>query len=161
MSEPATDTTTRPRRILVLNGPNLDVLGRRDPAQYGTVTLAELEAIVHTEAAVHELEADFRQTNREGELVEWLHEALDHFVGVVINPAAYAHTSVALHDAVEALDVPVVEVHLSNTWKREPFRHVDHVATAATAVIVGAGADGYRLAVAHVASLVSTDAQPE
>ncbi len=155
MSEPATETTTRPRRILVLNGPNLDILGRRDPAQYGTVTLAELEAIVHTECAVHGLEADFRQTNREGELVEWLHEALDDFVGVVINPAAYAHTSVALHDAVEALSVPVVEVHLSNTWKREPFRHVDHVATAATAVIAGAGADGYRLAVAHVATLVA------
>ncbi|WP_074377177.1 type II 3-dehydroquinate dehydratase, partial [Mycobacteroides abscessus] len=100
---------TEQSRILVLNGPNLDILGRRDPTQYGTVTLAEIEAIVHTEAAVHELEADFRQTNREGELVEWLHEALDDFVGVVINPAAYAHTSVALHDAVEALSVPVVE----------------------------------------------------
>ena len=146
---------TEQSRILVLNGPNLDILGRRDPTQYGTVTLAEIEAIVHTEAAVHELEADFRQTNREGELVEWLHEALDDFVGVVINPAAYAHTSVALHDAVEALSVPVVEVHLSNTWKREPFRHVDHVATAATAVIAGAGPDGYRLAVAHVASLMA------
>uniref|UniRef100_A0A942T941 3-dehydroquinate dehydratase n=1 Tax=Neobacillus citreus TaxID=2833578 RepID=A0A942T941_9BACI len=140
-------------RILVLNGPNLDILGRRDPEQYGTVTLQDLSHIVTEEAARHGLGVDFRQTNREGELVEWLHEALDDFVGVVINPAAYAHTSVALHDAVEALTVPVVEVHLSNTWKREPFRHVDHVATAATAVIAGAGADGYRLAVAHVASL--------
>jgi 3-dehydroquinate dehydratase II len=146
---------TDARRILVLNGPNLDILGRRDPAQYGTVTLPELERVVGDEAAAHGLGIDFRQTNREGELVEWLHEALDDFVAVVINPAAYAHTSVALHDAVEALTVPVIEVHLSNTWKREPFRHVDHVATAATAVIAGAGADGYRLAVAHVASLVA------
>jgi 3-dehydroquinate dehydratase-2 len=141
-------------RILVLNGPNLDILGRRDPAQYGTVTLADLERIVRAEAAEHGHEVDFRQTNREGELVDWLHEALDDHDAVVINPAAYAHTSVALHDAVEALSVPVVEVHLSNTWKREPFRHVDHVATAATAVIAGAGADGYRLAVAHVAALL-------
>jgi 3-dehydroquinate dehydratase-2 len=140
--------------ILVLNGPNLDVLGRRDPEQYGTVTLADIEATVRIEAAVHGLDVDFRQTNSEGELVTWLHEALDDHAGVVINPAAYAHTSVALHDAVEALTVPVVEVHLSNTWKREPFRHVDHVATAATAVITGAGADGYRLAVAHVALLL-------
>ena len=146
---------TEQSRILVLNGPNLDILGRRDPEQYGTVTLADIEGIVRAEAEVHGLGVDFRQTNREGELVEWLHEALDDFVGVVINPAAYAHTSVALHDAVEALSVPVVEVHLSNTWKREPFRHVDHVATAATAVIAGAGPDGYRLAVAHVASLLA------
>ncbi|OIH94553.1 type II 3-dehydroquinate dehydratase [Curtobacterium sp. MCBA15_001] len=146
---------TEQPRILVLNGPNLDILGRRDPAQYGTVTLADLRALVEAEAARHGLGVDFRQTNREGELVEWLHEALDDFTAVVINPAAYAHTSVALHDAVEALSVPVVEVHLSNTWKREPFRHVDHVATAATAVIAGAGADGYRLAVAHVASLLA------
>jgi 3-dehydroquinate dehydratase-2 len=144
---------TEQSRILVLNGPNLDILGRRDPEQYGTVTLADIEGIVRAEAEVHGLGVDFRQTNREGELVEWLHEALDDFDGVVINPAAYAHTSVALHDAVEALSVPVVEVHISNTWKREPFRHVDHVATAATAVIAGAGADGYRLAVAHLASL--------
>ena len=144
---------TEQSRILVLNGPNLDILGRRDPEQYGTVTLADIEGIVRAEAEVHGLGVDFRQTNREGELVEWLHEALDDFDGVVINPAAYAHTSVALHYAVEALSVPVVEVHLSNTWKREPFRHVDHVATAATAVIAGAGADGYRLAVAHLASL--------
>ncbi|MGU3409844.1 type II 3-dehydroquinate dehydratase [Microbacterium sp. M1A1_1b] len=145
---------TEQPRILVLNGPNLDILGRRDPAQYGTVTLDDLRQVVETEAATHGLGVDFRQTNREGELVEWLHEALDDHAAVVINPAAYAHTSVALHDAVEALTVPVVEVHLSNTWKREPFRHVDHVATAATAVIAGAGADGYRLAVAHVASLL-------
>ncbi|MBF4582671.1 type II 3-dehydroquinate dehydratase [Curtobacterium sp. VKM Ac-2865] len=144
---------TEQSRILVLNGPNLDILGRRDPEQYGTVTLADIEGIVRAEAEVHGLGVDFRQTNREGELVEWLHEALDDFDGVVINPAAYAHTSVALHDAAEALSVPVVEVHISNTWKREPFRHVDHVATAATAVIAGAGADGYRLAVAHLASL--------
>ncbi|WP_267421642.1 MULTISPECIES: type II 3-dehydroquinate dehydratase [unclassified Curtobacterium] len=144
---------TEQSRILVLNGPNLDILGRRDPEQYGTVTLADIEGIVRAEAEIHGLGVDFRQTNREGELVEWLHEALDDFDGVVINPAAYAHTSVALHDAVEALSVPVVEVHISNTWKREPFRHVDHVATAATAVIAGAGADGYRLAVAHLASL--------
>ncbi|WP_144763321.1 type II 3-dehydroquinate dehydratase [Curtobacterium sp. 9128] len=146
---------TEQSRILVLNGPNLDILGRRDPEQYGTVTLADIEEIVRQEASSHGLGIAFRQTNREGELVEWLHEALDDFAGVVINPAAYAHTSVALHDAVEALSVPVVEVHISNTWKREPFRHVDHVATAATAVIAGAGADGYRLAVAHLASLLA------
>ncbi|KQO62384.1 type II 3-dehydroquinate dehydratase [Curtobacterium sp. Leaf261] len=141
-------------RILVLNGPNLDILGRRDPAQYGTVTLGDIEDIVRGACEDAGFAVDFRQTNREGELVEWLHEALDDFAGVVINPAAYAHTSVALHDAVEALTVPVVEVHLSNTWKREPFRHVDHVATAATAVFAGAGADGYRLAVLHLATLL-------
>ncbi|PZE26572.1 MULTISPECIES: type II 3-dehydroquinate dehydratase [unclassified Curtobacterium] len=141
-------------RILVLNGPNLDILGRRDPAQYGTVTLQELEDLVRTTAEPLGLEVAFRQSNHEGELVTWLHEALDDHAGVVINPAAYAHTSVALHDAVEALTVPVVEVHLSNVFKREPFRHVDHVATAATAVIEGAGADGYRLAVLHLATLL-------
>ncbi|WIB66573.1 type II 3-dehydroquinate dehydratase [Curtobacterium sp. MCBD17_035] len=141
-------------RILVLNGPNLDILGRRDPAQYGTVTLQELEDLVRTTAEPLGLEVAFRQSNHEGELVTWLHEALDDHAGVVINPAAYAHTSVALHDAVEALTVPVIEVHLSNVFKREPFRHVDHVATAATAVIEGAGADGYRLAVLHLATLL-------
>ncbi|PZE74319.1 type II 3-dehydroquinate dehydratase [Curtobacterium sp. MCBD17_019] len=141
-------------RILVLNGPNLDILGRRDPAQYGMVTLQELEDLVRTTAEPLGLEVAFRQSNHEGELVTWLHEALDDHAGVVINPAAYAHTSVALHDAVEALTVPVVEVHLSNVFKREPFRHVDHVATAATAVIEGAGADGYRLAVLHLATLL-------
>lgn len=141
-------------RILVLNGPNLDILGRRDPAQYGTVTLAELESLVRETAGPLGLEVDFRQSNHEGELVTWLHEALDDHAGVVINPAAYAHTSVALHDAVEALTVPVIEVHLSNVFKREPFRHVDHVATAATAVIEGAGADGYRLAVLHLGALL-------
>jgi 3-dehydroquinate dehydratase-2 len=144
-----------PPRILVLNGPNLDILGRRDPEQYGTVTLAEIETLVRTTATTHGMDVDFRQTNHEGELVTWLHEALDDHDAVVINPAAYAHTSVALHDAVEALTVPVVEVHLSNVFTREPFRHVDHVATAATAVIEGAGADGYRLAVLHLATLLA------
>ncbi|GAA1179586.1 type II 3-dehydroquinate dehydratase [Ornithinimicrobium humiphilum] len=137
------------RRILVLNGPNLNLLGTREPEIYGTTTLADVEALCAAEATRHGLQATCVQTNSEGALVDALHEAAaaGDVVGVVLNAAAYTHTSVALLDAIKATRLPTVEVHISNPHAREAFRHVSYVSPVAEAVIAGAGADGYRYAV--------------
>lgn len=129
----------------VLNGPNLNLLGQREPEVYGRTTLAEIEALCRARANGRSLE--FRQSNHEGELIDWLHEAREKAALVIINPGAYTHTSVALHDAVKAIDIPVIEVHLSNPAAREPFRHVSYVAPVATGVIAGFGAQSYALAI--------------
>ncbi|GGK69689.1 3-dehydroquinate dehydratase [Ornithinimicrobium pekingense] len=137
------------RRILVLNGPNLNLLGTREPEIYGTTTLADVEALCAGEAQRHGLKLTCTQTNHEGGLVDALHEAAaaGDVVGVVLNAGAYTHTSVALLDAVKATRLPVVEVHLSNPHAREAFRHTSYLSPVALAVIAGAGADGYRYAV--------------
>ncbi|GAA4157121.1 type II 3-dehydroquinate dehydratase [Actinomadura keratinilytica] len=137
--------------VLVLNGPNLNLLGRREPDLYGTATLAEIEARCHAVADRHGLRVDFRQSNHEGVLVDAVQEGAD---GIVINPAAYGHTSVALRDALAAVDVPTVEVHLTNIHAREAFRHTSHTAAVSDAVICGAGAHGYELALLHLAELI-------
>lgn len=142
------------RRILVLNGPNLNLLGTREPEIYGPATLADVERLCTDEARRHGLAATCRQTNHEGGLVDALHEARSagDVVGVVLNAGAYTHTSVALLDAVKAVRLPVVEVHLSNPHAREAFRHHSYLSPVAEAVVAGAGVDGYRWAVELLAT---------
>lgn len=142
------------RRVLVLNGPNLNMLGTREPAIYGAQTLSDIEALCRTEAERLGLEIAFRQSNHEGELVTWIQQALGAFEAILINPAAYSHTSVAIHDALKAVGLPVVEVHLSNIHAREPFRHHSFVSGIALGVICGFGASGYKLALAALAEKV-------
>ncbi len=139
------------KRILVLNGPNLNLLGTREPATYGSATLADIEALCLAEAKAQGLELEFRQSNHEGELVTWIQQARGQIAGLVINPAAYSHTSVAIHDALRLLEVPIIEVHLSNIHARETFRHHSYVSAVATGVICGLGPAGYRVAIIALA----------
>jgi len=141
-------------KIMVLNGPNLNMLGTREPEIYGYDTLADIEGRLRERAAAHGLELDFRQTNHEGELVAWVQEARTTCAGVVINPAAYTHTSVAIRDALVACDFPIVELHLSNTHQRETFRHHSYVSAVATGVMSGFGPHGYELAFEAIARMV-------
>ena len=145
MSQPATPSPG-PARVLVLHGPNLNLLGRREPEVYGTTTLAEVDARIADVAAELGLGVDCRQSNHEGVLIDAVQEAMTAFDAVVINPGGLTHTSVALRDALAALAVPVVEVHLSNVHAREPVRHHSYVSGVATAVVAGAGPLGYELA---------------
>jgi 3-dehydroquinate dehydratase-2 len=133
-------------RILVLNGPNLNLLGRREPSVYGARTLQDIESMLRERAAALGVEIDFRQHNDEGALVTAIGETPGRFDGLVFNPAAYTHTSVALRDALSAVRIPCVEVHLSNTAAREEFRHRSLTAAACVGVIAGFGADSYLLA---------------
>ena len=140
--------------VFVLNGPNLNLLGLREPEVYGSETLADIERRVAARAKTLGLDADFRQSNVEGILIDWIHEARTKASGVIINPGAYTHTSVALHDAVKAVDVPTIEVHLSNIHARESFRHHSYLSPVAKGVIVGFGSMGYELALEGLASLI-------
>jgi 3-dehydroquinate dehydratase-2 len=140
--------------IYVLNGPNLNLLGIREPEIYGRATLADIEKAVTARASTHGLDVAFRQSNHEGVLVDWIQEAREKSSGVIINPSAYSHTSVALYDAFKALDKPIIEVHLSNPRQREAFRHHDYVSLVAKGVIEGLGVSGYLLAVDAMAELV-------
>ncbi|HEY3777952.1 MAG TPA: type II 3-dehydroquinate dehydratase [Rhizomicrobium sp.] len=140
--------------VYVLNGPNLNLLGSREPEIYGKLTLGEIEQAVRTKARTIGWTIEFRQTNREGELVEWLHEARRDGLGVILNAGAYSHTSVALLDACRALDCPLVEVHLSNPYARETFRHHSYISEAANGVICGFGAAGYLLSLEAVSELL-------
>jgi 3-dehydroquinate dehydratase-2 len=138
--------------VLILNGPNLNLLGSRRPDIYGTRTLAEAEELCRREAAQLGLEADFRQSNHEGQLIDWIQaagpEARDgKSIGAVFNPGALTHTSVALHDAIEAIRLPVIEVHLSNVHNREEFRHQSWISPVARGIIIGLGIHGYPLAI--------------
>jgi 3-dehydroquinate dehydratase-2 len=137
--------------ILVLNGPNLNMLGRREPAIYGRETLGDIEAACRERAAGLGVALEFRQSNHEGELIEWIHEARGSADAIVINPAAFTHTSVALLDALKLCELPVIEVHLSNVAQREPFRHHSYVSLAAMGVIAGLGGFGYELALIALA----------
>lgn len=148
-----------PKPIYVLNGPNLNLLGTREPEIYGRVTLAEIEQATAARAIQLGHEIVFRQSNIEGELVNWLQEARDKAAAVVLNAGAYTHTSVALHDAIKAIGVPVIETHLSNPTAREDFRHVSLVGRAAKGVIAGFGATSYLLAV-EAAALLAQESPP-
>jgi len=139
------------KRVLVLNGPNLNLLGTREPETYGSETLKDVEFLCRRAASELELTLDFRQSNHEGELVTWIQDARKTADGIVINPAAYSHTSVAIHDALRAADIPVVEVHLSNIHQREAFRHHSYVSSVAFGVICGFGSLGYKLALEALA----------
>ncbi len=138
-------------KVLVLGGPNLARLGTREPEIYGTTTYGELVALCQRTAAEVGLEVDVRQTDHEGEMLGWLHEAADTGTPVVLNAAAWTHTSIALRDAAAALTAPLVEVHISNVHAREPFRHHSYVSAVAAGVIVGLGVDGYALALRWLA----------
>jgi len=142
-------------KILVLNGPNLNMLGQREPDIYGRTTLEDIRRAVDARAKHLKLGVDFRQTNDEGELVTWIQSARGGASAIIINAAAYTHTSVAVLDALLACGVPVVEVHLSNIYRREEFRHHSYVSRAATGIICGFGAQGYELALDAVARLLS------
>ncbi|MGE0827937.1 MAG: type II 3-dehydroquinate dehydratase [Hyphomonadaceae bacterium] len=132
--------------IFILNGPNLNLLGQREPEVYGRDTLDDIKSACAARAAELGRAIDFRQSNHEGELIDWLHEARISAALVIFNPGAYTHTSVALHDAVKAIAIPVIEIHLSNPASREPFRHMSYVSPVAKGVIAGFGAGSYALA---------------
>ena len=143
--------------ILVLNGPNLNMLGQREPDIYGRDTLDDIEKACRTKAGELGLEVDFRQSNREGELVEWAQVAGQWFKGIIVNAGGYTHTSVALLDALTVSGLPVIEVHLSNIFRREEFRHHSYVSHAATGVICGFGLKGYLMALDAMAQLIRPD----
>jgi 3-dehydroquinate dehydratase-2 len=141
--------------VFVLNGPNLNLLGQREPGVYGKATLAEIERHCHEAAKRLGLSVDFRQTNHEGMLIDWLHEAAGKAKGIVINPGAFTHTSIGVHDALKAVGLPAVEVHLSNIFAREPFRHHSYVSPVAVGLISGFGPLGYILALEAMKTLVA------
>jgi len=145
--------------VYVLNGPNLNLLGTREPEKYGHATLADVEKLVRDKAASFGWTVEFRQSNHEGELVDWIQEAAaKKAVGVVLNPAAYTTTSIALLDAILATKLPVVEIHITNIHARESFRHDSYVSKAARAVICGFGVEGYALALAGLAAMTGAKA---
>ena len=146
------------KTALVLNGPNLNLLGTREPAVYGSQTLADVQALCQQACATHGFALDFRQSNHEGVLVEWLHEAgrlhaAGELAGVVLNAGAYTHTSVALHDAIKGTGIALIELHISNVHAREAFRHHSYISPAARAVMAGFGVQGYALAISGLAGL--------
>ncbi|WAC95572.1 type II 3-dehydroquinate dehydratase [Streptomyces sp. NA13] len=154
MTRPAHTLATAP--IMILNGPNLNLLGQRQPEIYGSETLADVELLCAEEAAALGGTVDLRQSNHEGVLVDWIHEARTGAAGLVVNPAAYSHTSVALLDALNACDgLPVIEVHISNIHRREQFRHHSYVSLRADGVIAGCGIQGYAFAVRRIATLLA------
>ena len=142
------------KTVYVLNGPNLNLLGKREPETYGRATLADVEKLCRDAAARHALALEFRQSNHEGEIVDQIHEAHGKAAaGIVINAGAYTHTSVAIRDAIAAVTVPVIEVHISNIFARESFRHLSHIAPVAKASLCGFGVAGYALAIDGLAAL--------
>jgi 3-dehydroquinate dehydratase II len=143
--------------VFILNGPNLNLLGVRDPSIYGRDTLGDIEERCTARAASLGLEIDFRQTNHEGQLVDWIQEARESADGIILNAGAFTHTSVAVLDALSAAGLPIIEVHLSNIFRRERFRHHSYVSLAATGVICGLGAQGYELALDAVARLIEDE----
>ena len=142
------------RLVYILNGPNLNLLGKRQPAIYGRETLADVEEACRHVATELGLELQFHQSNREYEIIDWIHEARETAAGIVINPAAFTHTSVAILDAFNSFDGPVIEVHISNIHKREAFRHHSFVSGRADGVIAGFGTQGYTLAIRRIAALI-------
>ena len=144
--------------ILVLNGPNLNLLGTREPEKYGTATLADVEQLAKETAAAHGLDVECLQSNHEGALVDAIHAARGKAVGIVLNAGAYTHTSVAIRDAISAVQLPTVEVHITNVHAREAFRHHSYLSEVSKAVIAGAGIMGYRFAVEYLAELGSGNA---
>jgi 3-dehydroquinate dehydratase II len=146
-------TTTKP--IYVLNGPNLNRLGQREPHIYGSTTLAEIEAQCRAAAAGRAIE--FRQTNSEAQLIDWIHEAIDRGCGIIINPAAYSFTSIAILDALKMFSGPILELHITNIHKREEHYHHSYVSKVATAVIAGLGPNGYSVAMRAIIEMTARD----
>jgi 3-dehydroquinate dehydratase-2 len=144
-----------PKPIYVLNGPNLNMLGLREPAIYGSDTLDDVRKKAEARAQALSLTIDFRQTNIEGELVSWIQEARDKASAIIVNAGAYSHTSIAILDAIQAAELPVIEVHLSNIFRREPYRQHSYVSLGAKGVICGLGAKGYELALEALADLLA------
>lgn len=142
------------KRILLLNGPNLNLLGTREPHIYGSQTLADVEAACKKHAKALKLACDCHQSNTEGELVNWIQEARQHHAGIILNAGAYTHTSVAIRDALIGCGKPVIEVHISNIFKREEFRHHSYISDVAAGLICGLGTQGYLLAIDAMATLV-------
>ncbi|MGE3156983.1 MAG: type II 3-dehydroquinate dehydratase, partial [Xanthobacteraceae bacterium] len=141
--------------IYVLNGPNLNLLGTREPETYGHATLQDVERLCRDRAKSLGLAVEFRQSNHEGELIDWIHEAgAKQTAGILINPGGLTHTSISIRDAIAAVKVPVVEVHISNIFARESFRHVSHVAPVAKASLCGFGIEGYALAIDGLAAMI-------
>lgn len=144
--------------IFVLNGPNLNLLGTREPAVYGSQTLADVQELCERAAGANGLKLDFRQSNHEGELIDWIHEAgraqaAGQLIGVILNAGAYTHTSIALHDAIKGAGVTLIELHISNVHAREEFRHKSWISPVAKAVMAGFGVNGYALAIAGLVQL--------
>ena len=152
---------TPSKTIYVLNGPNLNLLCTREPEKYGHTTLADVEKLCREAAKRFDLGVEFRQSNHEGTLVDWIQEARETAEGIILNAGALTHTSVAVLDALFAADLPVIEVHLSNIFRRESFRHHSYVSLAATGVICGLGAKGYELALDAIASLIEGGSEGE
>jgi 3-dehydroquinate dehydratase II len=148
------------KKILILNGPNLNLLGTREPAVYGAETLADVERMCRIEADKLGVAVDFRQSNHEGQLIDWIQEAgreigAGNMLGVVFNPGAYTHTSVALHDAIKGASATVIELHISNVHAREEFRHHSYISPAARGIIVGFGVQGYAIAIGALVRLMT------
>lgn len=151
---------TESRTIYVLNGPNLNLLGTREPETYGSDSLADVEKLCRKAAAAYGLDVECRQSNREGELIDFIHEAgAKKAAGIVINGGGYSHTSIAIHDALKAVNVPSVEVHVSNIYARERFRHHSFIAKATFASLTGFGIEGYRLAITGLAAKIGAKAK--
>lgn len=142
-------------KILLLNGPNLNLLGNREIGIYGTNTLRDIETLVIDTAKEKKCKVTCFQSNSESELIERIHQAQGHYSGIIINPAAYSHTSVALHDAIKGINIPVIEVHLSNIYARESFRHQSVTAKACIGQITGLGAYGYKLATLAIIDIIT------
>jgi 3-dehydroquinate dehydratase-2 len=148
------------KTIYVLNGPNLNLLGTREPQKYGHATLKDVERLCRERAKRHKLAVEFRQSNHEGAIIDSIHEArAKKAAGIVINPAGYSHTSIALLDAIKGVELPVVEVHITNIHARESFRHHSYVSAAAKAVLCGFGVDGYGLAIEGLAAMIGAAAK--
>jgi 3-dehydroquinate dehydratase-2 len=136
--------------ILILNGPNLNLLGTRQPEVYGTTTLSDIDEMCRTKASELGISVECRQSNHEGELIDWIHAARGVFEGIIINAGAYTHTSIAIMDAVSSVEIPTLELHLSDIHAREDFRHVSYIGKVAFDAIMGHGADGYPMAIARM-----------
>ena len=142
------------KSVYVLNGPNLNLLGTREPQTYGHATLKDLERLCRDRAMLHKLDLEFRQSNHEGDLIDWIHEAgAKKAAGIVLNAGGLTHTSVSIRDAVASVSIPVVEVHISNIFARDSFRHHSHIAPVAKASLCGFGIEGYALAIEGLAAL--------
>jgi 3-dehydroquinate dehydratase-2 len=146
------------RIVYLLNGPNLNLLGKREPHLYGHDSLADVQQRCAAQAAQLKLSLEFRQSNAEAALIDWIHEARERAGGLIINPGAYGHTSIALRDALAACACPILEVHISNVYQREAFRHHSYVSAVAAGVIVGCGTQGYVLALQRIGQLLDTPA---
>jgi 3-dehydroquinate dehydratase II len=145
------------RNVFCINGPNLNLLGQREPHIYGHETLTDIEQRLIKAATELNMGLSFHQSNSEGQIIDWLHEARNDADGVILNAAGYTHTSVAIHDALKAMTIPVIEVHLSNPYSRETFRHTNYVSPAVTGLIAGLGSLGYVLALNALSQLIPTN----